>query len=149
MKNIKFTYVDSITEISVAKEPSKHGPQFPKIKGLQYSFARESLYPTQVPEFIGTCDDDADLTIDGFLQELTEEQLELERAAETVYQAARMRVERTSRLYACDWTQLNDSPVDMQAWAAYRQELRDITSQAGFPWEIQWPTKPEENWSTA
>jgi hypothetical protein len=28
------------------------------------------------------------------------------------------------------------------AWAEYRQELRDITSQPGFPWEIGWPEMP-------
>lgn len=28
------------------------------------------------------------------------------------------------------------------AWAAYRQALRDILSQAGFPWDIQWPVEP-------
>ena len=33
------------------------------------------------------------------------------------------------------------APVDKAAWAAYRQELRDITAQAGFPWNVQWPAK--------
>ena len=28
-------------------------------------------------------------------------------------------------------------------WTAYRQALRDITAQAGYPWDIQWPTKPQ------
>jgi hypothetical protein len=26
-------------------------------------------------------------------------------------------------------------------WMAFRQALRDITTQAGFPWEITWPTQ--------
>jgi hypothetical protein len=43
---IKFTYVDSVTQISVEKEPAKHGPHFPKIKGLNYLFALERKYPT-------------------------------------------------------------------------------------------------------
>jgi len=38
---------------------------------------------------------------------------------------------------------VEDSPVDHAAWAAYRQQLRDITAQAGFPWTVQWPTQPE------
>jgi len=29
------------------------------------------------------------------------------------------------------------------AWEIYRQSLRDITSQPGFPHTINWPTKPE------
>lgn len=29
-------------------------------------------------------------------------------------------------------------------WAVYRQALRDIPEQPGFPWDVEWPTKPEE-----
>ena len=58
-------------------------------------------------------------------------------------QAAAVRTDRNSRLAACDWTQVADAPVDKAAWATYRQELRDITSQPGFPWEITWPVAPQ------
>lgn len=57
-------------------------------------------------------------------------------------QASNVRTERNSRLAACDWTQVADSPVDKVVWATYRQSLRDISSQPGFPWEITWPTSP-------
>jgi hypothetical protein len=57
-------------------------------------------------------------------------------------QAARVRADRNARLTACDWTQLADAPVDDLAWAAYRQELRDVPAQAGFPWEVSWPGVP-------
>jgi hypothetical protein len=40
--------------------------------------------------------------------------------------AARMRVYRDARLAASDWTQAADAPVDREAWAAYRQALRDF-----------------------
>lgn len=53
-----------------------------------------------------------------------------------------IRSQRNSLLTECDWTQLLDSPTDKQAWAQYRQALRDITKQAGFPYEINWPEKP-------
>lgn len=53
-----------------------------------------------------------------------------------------VRQKRNRLLSACDWTQVADSPVGKPAWAAYRQELRDITAQAGFPWEITWPVAP-------
>ena len=56
--------------------------------------------------------------------------------------SAKVRDDRNQRLATSDWTQLADSPVDKAVWAAYRQALRDITSQAGFPWSIQWPTQP-------
>ncbi len=57
-------------------------------------------------------------------------------------QASSVRITRNARLADCDWTQVADSPVDKAVWATYRQELRDITSQPGFPWEITWPTSP-------
>ncbi len=57
-------------------------------------------------------------------------------------QAAQIRAERNSMLAASDWTQLADSTADKAAWATYRQALRDITAQAGFPWIIDWPVAP-------
>lgn len=56
--------------------------------------------------------------------------------------AARARNARNYRLSQCDWTQLPDAPVNHSAWAQYRQDLRDITAQPGFPWEIHWPNEP-------
>jgi hypothetical protein len=53
-----------------------------------------------------------------------------------------VRDDRNKRLADCDWTQLPDSPADHEAWATYRQELRDVTAQAGFPWDITWPEAP-------
>jgi hypothetical protein len=63
-------------------------------------------------------------------------------AQRTKQRAAEIRLERTRRLAECDWTQLSDAPVDASAWAAYRQALRDVTEQAGFPWDVQWPVAP-------
>jgi hypothetical protein len=36
----------------------------------------------------------------------------------------------------------DDVPVDKAAYAAYRQALRDITKQTGFPWTVEWPVQP-------
>ena len=58
-------------------------------------------------------------------------------------QAESVRNKRTQLLKDSDWTQVADAPVDQAAWATYRQALRDVPTQAGFPWDIQWPTKPE------
>jgi len=54
-----------------------------------------------------------------------------------------VRAERNAKLAASDWTQVADAPVDKAAWATYRQALRDISSQAGFPWVVDLPTIPE------
>jgi hypothetical protein len=53
--------------------------------------------------------------------------------------AMRVRQERDTKLTASDWTQVADAPVDKAAWATYRQALRDIPTQAGFPLTIEWP----------
>lgn len=58
-------------------------------------------------------------------------------------QAANVRQQRTEKLKDSDWTQITDSTADKQAWATYRQALRDVTAQSGFPWTINWPTQPE------
>jgi hypothetical protein len=56
--------------------------------------------------------------------------------------AAEVRAERGAKLAASDWTQVADAPVNKAAWAAYRQALRDITGQPGFPLSINWPDEP-------
>ena len=56
--------------------------------------------------------------------------------------AAKIRTERDIKLTESDWTQVADAPVDKAAWATYRQALRDIPSQAGFPNEVVWPVEP-------
>ena len=58
-------------------------------------------------------------------------------------QAKNVRTSRNDKLAASDWTQVIDAPVDQAAWATYRQGLRDITSQVGFPWDEVWPEQPE------
>ena len=67
MKHIKFTYVDAVTGISIASEPAANGPVFPPVAGLEFAWARTSRYPTDVPEFFGTCSDDAATQVDGVL----------------------------------------------------------------------------------
>lgn len=67
MKYLKFTYIDAVTCVSVAAEPALNGTTFPTVPGLAFSWARESAYPTEVPEFFGTCPDASDTQIDGVL----------------------------------------------------------------------------------
>jgi hypothetical protein len=64
------------------------------------------------------------------------------KAMKDAAQSESVRQQRTDKLKDSDWTQLADSAADKAAWAAYRQALRDITAQAGFPWTIDWPAKP-------
>jgi len=53
---------------------------------------------------------------------------------------------RQQKLISSDWTQIPNGPLtteQKQAWAVYRQELRDITSQSGYPFNVIWPTPPQ------
>jgi hypothetical protein len=64
------------------------------------------------------------------------------KAIKDAEQAEKTRSQRTDKLKDSDWTQVIDAPVDQAAWAVYRQALRDISAQEGFPWTITWPTQP-------
>jgi len=57
---------------------------------------------------------------------------------------ARMRIIRDRLLAACDWTQLPDAPVDRDAWATYRQQLRDFPSTWTPAPTVTFPTAPNE-----
>ena len=58
-------------------------------------------------------------------------------------EATEVRAKRNQLLKDSDWTQIPDCTVDKTVWATYRQELRDITSQEGFPFNVTFPSKPE------
>lgn len=64
-------------------------------------------------------------------------------AAETSFKMNELRKKRNQLLLDSDWTQLADSQVDKQAWAAYRQELRDLPQNTTDPSNPTWPIKPE------
>jgi len=64
------------------------------------------------------------------------------KAQKDAEQAKSVRAARAEKLAECDWTQVADAPVDKAVWATYRQALRDISAQEGFPWTITWPDAP-------
>ena len=64
------------------------------------------------------------------------------KASKDAEQAKNVRASRDEKLKDCDWTQVADAPVDKAVWATYRQALRDITTQSGFPWTVTWPDVP-------
>ena len=66
------------------------------------------------------------------------------KASADAQQAKNVREDRNRRLSDTDWTQGKDIPDNVSGvWATYRQALRDVPSQSGFPWEVTWPAKPE------
>lgn len=72
------------------------------------------------------------------VSDLTQEEL----SAKTNQKSSVVREKRDGLLADTDWTQVADAPVDKTVWATYRQALRDIPLQAGFPWNVTWPVKP-------
>jgi len=53
-----------------------------------------------------------------------------------------IRNQRDNLLQQTDWMALSDNTMTPE-WASYRQAFRDITAQEGFPFSVDWPTKPE------
>ncbi len=73
--------------------------------------------------------------------EMTSEEQEVATAQE----AQQVRGRRGFLLMQSDWTQLPDANITAEKkseWSAYRQQLRDVPEQEGFPWTITWPVAP-------
>ncbi len=76
----------------------------------------------------------------------TEQMTVAEQAEATAHKVDEHRMVRNMRLMQSDWTQLPDVSLSAEKkakWNVYRQELRDISGQEGFPWTVTWPTQPE------
>lgn len=146
MKYLKFTYVDSVTGVSVASHPAVNGPVFPAVPGLVFVWARESAYPTSVPEFFGTCPDSSPTQLDGVLGSFVEADFNSMHADELNARAAKanaaLRITRlafrnrftTSEKVALEIASLDDPAAPMaqrQQAAALRATLAD-TAAATF-----------------
>ena len=82
-----------------------------------------------------------DQVVDGITTTAAEQEAAY-KASKDAEQAKSVRASRDAKLAESDWTQVADAPVDKAVWATYRQALRDITAQSGFPWTIEWPIAP-------
>lgn len=87
--------------------------------------------------------------VDGVRVELTPEEIAELNQVDSSYNSIAKKAEsirdaRDMFLQATDWSQGVDVPQAIKdKYTAYRQALRDITNQAGFPDSVQWPTQPE------
>jgi len=67
------------------------------------------------------------------------------KAVKDAEQAKSVRTTRDTKLAECDWRVIKAAETATTldaAWATYRQALRDVTAQPGFPWTITWPDAP-------
>jgi len=81
------------------------------------------------------------------IEEKTAEWLEYAKQEEHNATAAEVRRERNTLLDGTDRTQIADAPIPDERraeYVAYRQKLRDIPEQKGFPYEVEWPISPDE-----
>lgn len=85
------TEVDAQTKIPCTAEPQRTGPSMPDVKGLAVVWWDKSTWPVELaedgtylraPKYYGTCDDDADTTVPGVLEVLTEVEWNERRVAE-------------------------------------------------------------------
>lgn len=60
-------------------------------------------------------------------------------AYETHARACAIRAERDKRIAVTDFYLLPDTPTQPAGLASYRQALRDVPQQPGFPWVVEWP----------
>jgi hypothetical protein len=91
--------------------------------------------------------------VDGVIFVMTPEEISARLTDQAEFEARRadreaesLRTRRDGLLQKTDWIAIRayegGEPVP-PAWANYRQALRNITAQAGFPYAVQWPTQPE------
>lgn len=116
-KNTELLSADGYLPVVVIEEPTAEKPilKYRKVNKRIEQYAEAAPVPS-VPE-------------------PTEEQQEMQ-----------IRAQRNSLLTLCDWTQLPDAPLtaeQKQEWAEYRQALRDVPEQTGFPDAVIWPSTPE------
>lgn len=88
---IVVTEVDAVTKIPCTVEPQRTGPSMPEVKGLKYHWQNKSTFPVQLapngtylraPRYYCTCDEDADTTIAGVLEVLTEAEWNAQKVVE-------------------------------------------------------------------
>jgi hypothetical protein len=75
------TEVDAVTKIPCTVEPQRNGPSMPNVKGWQFNWSNESTFPVELaqdgtylraPKYYGTCNNDADTSVAGVLEVITE-----------------------------------------------------------------------------
>ena len=80
--------------------------------------------------------------VDGVLVDVTQEEVDATLYESAESKAAKVRFQRDTLIASTDWWATSDRTMTAEQ-TAYRQALRDISDQAGFPVDITWPTNPE------
>jgi hypothetical protein len=81
-----------------------------------------------------------DQVVDGVTTTAAEQEVAY-KASKDAEQAKSVRATRDTKLSETDWRFRSDM-TPSQEWKDYCQALRDVPTQAGFPWTIKWPVAP-------
>ena len=116
------------------------------MKELSYFILQNNISNGEEPILVKTSyrcqESDFDSSYSSALEEAYNGEVTVEDIPMTAEEA---RAQRDKLLADTDWTQVLDSPIDAdtrEAYRAYRQALRDIPEQEGFPHSITWPEPP-------
>jgi hypothetical protein len=85
-----------------------------------------------------------DQVVDGVTTTAAEQEVAY-KASKDAEQAKSVRASRDEKLKDCDWVVIKNLETNSNipgAWEVYRQALRDVPSQSGFPWTVTWPDAP-------
>jgi hypothetical protein len=67
------------------------------------------------------------------------------KTAATAQKTQQVLADRQAYLNYSDWTQMPDVALaNKTEWATYRQALRDVPAQPGYPWSVAWPQRPTQ-----
>ena len=121
-------------------------PKFNNAEGNQIDLIAKFSHINEEVPFLATSYDVAEHGRDIFARALAGEFGEIApyEPPPIEYYESEVRAQRDYLLAQTDWTQAVDVPQAIKdKWAPYRQALRDVPQQAGFPMNVTWPTKPE------
>lgn len=109
--------------------------------GMLYGFNSDGSQDALILEGLTKIEES---TVETIRQQITDKNHANYIAGLSVDELAKIAIsQRNTLLTSSDYTQVPDSPIkNKEAWATYRQELRDITTQTGYPTNIIWPIAP-------
>jgi hypothetical protein len=113
---------------------------------FDYNYETPTVEHTKTAEDVGLTKHSDNVWRKTFvIRDATQEEIN-QRTEEQSYSIRRI---RDKLLIRSDYTQATDHPQPVndetkkQAWAGYRQKLRDLPLQNGFPWNVEFPVAPE------
>lgn len=143
MKYAKVRFIDSTTKIPSNEAPCRNGPMLPELNGIEVLFANKGDWPITSDGqdyYFVSCNDDADLSANGVIAVLTEQELSNSKVEEANKLRPKMLLQlneikqnaiNTKQLYLEDLT-----PKQIAKWDAYIAAIDAASEHELFPWEI-------------